>query len=334
MNTYKEDSSKEKLSHDIYIWIGDESTQDEYGTAAYKMVELDNKLGGTAVQHRETQEKESEKFLGYFHNKITYLDGGIESGFRHVEPSNANPQLFHIKGHVKAGTIRMTQEPCRRDAMNSGDVFVLNAGEGSCWLWIGKESNKDEKAKGMDVAKAFCTKGSVKVLDEGVNDGLEEVGEFWKYVKREVSVLGPIKRKVDIRKADDMDDRGRSYVPTLFRIPEKLGGKLSKVATSTMTPTGPTNEKRPKILRSLLRKDNAYILDTGFHVYVWMGSGTRPNTRSLALHHAEIYFNTQKRPILPVTILKQGQETNKFDDFFMDGGGSGSRGCGGFCVVM
>lgn len=38
MNTYKKGTS-DALNHDIHIWIGAESSQDEYGTAAYKMVE-------------------------------------------------------------------------------------------------------------------------------------------------------------------------------------------------------------------------------------------------------------------------------------------------------
>lgn len=36
MKTYKEDDS-DALKHDIHIWIGADSTQDEYGTAAYKV---------------------------------------------------------------------------------------------------------------------------------------------------------------------------------------------------------------------------------------------------------------------------------------------------------
>jgi hypothetical protein len=267
-------------------------------------------------------------FLDYFHKQITYWEGGIESGFRHVEPTKEDPQLFHIKGHIKAGTIRMTQEPCRRDHMNSGDVFVLMAGEDSCcWMWVGKDSNKDEKSKGMEVAKAFCTKGSVKVLDEGVNDGPEEAKAFWEHIQTKVSVLGPIKRNVTIQKADNKDDKGRSYVPTLFRIPEKLGDTLTKVAKSKPISTGPTKEKRPKIQRTFLKENHAYLLDTGFHVYVWMGKKTKPAIRVLAVHHAETYFNSWKRPILPVTIVKQGQETDGFAQFFIEGGGGG-------CVVM
>jgi gelsolin len=181
------------------------------------MVELDAKLGGAAVQHRETQGKESTKFLDYFENKIVYLDGGIESGFTHVEASKADPHLYHIKGHQKTGTMRLTQEPLRRDYMNSGDVFVLVTGPEEVFMWIGKEANKDEKAKGMDVSRNFCTKGKVKVYDEGVNDGKQEAASFWSYIPGEVSVLGPIKRKVAIQEADDKDDKGKAFLPTLYR---------------------------------------------------------------------------------------------------------------------
>lgn len=41
-------------------------TQDEYGTAAYKTVELDTFLDDKAVQHREVQGFESELFRSYF----------------------------------------------------------------------------------------------------------------------------------------------------------------------------------------------------------------------------------------------------------------------------
>ena len=56
-HAYKKDpENTEALAYDIHFWIGAHSSQDEYGTAAYKTVELDHKLGDAAVQHREVAE--------------------------------------------------------------------------------------------------------------------------------------------------------------------------------------------------------------------------------------------------------------------------------------
>ena len=44
----------------VLAGIGNESSQDEYGTAAYKMVESDDYVGGAAIQHREVQGHEGE----------------------------------------------------------------------------------------------------------------------------------------------------------------------------------------------------------------------------------------------------------------------------------
>ena len=43
LNTYKKIPDSDVLSYDLHFWLGEETTQDEAGTAAYKTVELDDR---------------------------------------------------------------------------------------------------------------------------------------------------------------------------------------------------------------------------------------------------------------------------------------------------
>jgi gelsolin len=72
--------------------------QDEAGAAAIKSVELDAALGGRAVQYREIQGNETQKFLSLFKPCIIPLKGGVASGFHQVEVEKYEPRLFTCKG--------------------------------------------------------------------------------------------------------------------------------------------------------------------------------------------------------------------------------------------
>lgn len=132
LKTYKEGNA---LKHDIHIWIGSESSQDEYGTAAYKMVEADEYLGGAPVQHRQVEGKECDKFAQYF-EALEYLEGGVDSGFRKVEATVEKPLFFRVKGST-AKTIKMTQVPMAKSSMNDTESFILYAGDDKVWCWHG-----------------------------------------------------------------------------------------------------------------------------------------------------------------------------------------------------
>jgi len=96
LNTYNKPGLP-ALLFDVHFWLGTHTSQDEAGTAAYKTVELDDKLGGAPIQHREVQGHESDLFLSYFNNQIKLLSGGVDSGFKHVKPEEYKPRLLHLK---------------------------------------------------------------------------------------------------------------------------------------------------------------------------------------------------------------------------------------------
>lgn len=131
-----------KLHHDAHIWIGSASSQDEYGTAAYKMVEADDFLGGTAVQHRQVEGNEDADFVALF-DSLQYLDGGIETGFTHVEPTKDQPLFFQFSvrkdpnARQKKG--ELLQVPMTTASMDSSGAFILYADKSSVWAWHGKD---------------------------------------------------------------------------------------------------------------------------------------------------------------------------------------------------
>jgi hypothetical protein len=78
---------------------------------------------------------------------VFYLQGGVESGWKHVEPTVYEKRLFIIKGkrHPRAWTLDLVA-----DSVNEGDCFILDLGM-KLYFWPGLECNVNEKVKGMEI---------------------------------------------------------------------------------------------------------------------------------------------------------------------------------------
>ncbi|ESO91380.1 hypothetical protein LOTGIDRAFT_105757, partial [Lottia gigantea] len=144
LNTYT-DGESDGLLFDVHFWIGKNSSQDEYGTAAYKTVELDTFLDDAAVQHREVQGHESELFKSYFEEIVT-MEGGAKTGFRHVTPEEYRTRLMHFSGTRRHITVR--EVPLNREIIKSSDCYILDKGM-KLIQFNGSECSKDEKFKAM-----------------------------------------------------------------------------------------------------------------------------------------------------------------------------------------
>lgn len=302
LNSYKKEGS-DAILHDIHIWIGTASSQDEYGTAAYKMVEADESLGGAAIQHREIQGNESSLFQSYFGGQLTYLEGGVESGFHHVEASADEPHLYRIKGTEKGMSLQFVS--VSKSSLNKGDSFVLFANNSKVWVWHGESANPDEKAKANALAENMCTGGNVVALDQGQGDDAEDA--FWAY-------LGD----GEIADADDADETVEEFAPLLFKLgksdePEQVAkGEPVKVSSFR-------SDTVPKIPRSSLDAADIFLLDAGWEIFVWMGQEADRLEKLSAMGRADAYCKEHLRAAdLPLTMVKAGYETSTFAGYFFD----------------
>ena len=155
--TYVEPEST-SFSYNVHFWIGSSSSADEYGVAAYKTVELDDLLGGAPVQYREMEGYESELFLSYFAadgpcpGSITLLEGGYDSGFRHVTVEEYQPRLLWVRQENKQ--MLSSELTCSLSSLNKGDCFILDSGS-ELYIYRGEESSPFEKNKAIEIANTM-----------------------------------------------------------------------------------------------------------------------------------------------------------------------------------
>jgi len=278
LNTYKEED-KDALLYDVHFWIGKYSTQDEYGTAAYKTVELDTLLDDRPIQHREVQGHESPLFKGYF-DTLTLLKGGADTGFRRVLPEAYKARLFHVmKGEKKQ--ITCSQVSLKKGNLKDGDVFIIDNGD-KIYQWNGKKCSPDEKFK----AAAECQ----KLKSVRAKASVETIGGSMSHPALKILKPGESKQKEE-KKADKM----------MFAVSDADGSlDMDEIAVGD------------DISQDKLRQDDVCIIVVEDHCYCWVGGGANIDERKNAMSYACNYINKTETPWLPITVVAQGSESQAF----------------------
>jgi hypothetical protein len=290
------------LQRHIYFWLGKDSSQDEQGVAAYKTVELDQSLGDEPVQHREVQGHETDEFQALFKHAggLRYLEGGVETGFKHVDRDAFDTRLLHVKGRRN---IRVSQVAIAAASLNSGDVFILDAGR-QIYQWNGKESSKVEKLKALEVVSRIRDEerggnATVTVIEEGKGDD----SKFWEAM----GCSKPAKIKSASEGGDDAKySREGAGAATLYRVSN---------ASGSMT-VEELDQKPPK--QEQLDTNDAFILDCGpSGIFVWVGKGADKEERAFAMQTGMKFLKDKGYPNhTPVTRVVEFGETPLFKQNF------------------
>jgi gelsolin len=311
LHTIKEDAG---LAYDAYFWLGAQTSQDEAGTAAYKTVELDDLLGDAPVQYREVQGNESSGFLELF-KCLEVLPGGVASGFNKVEEEDFKPYLLKCTGHKKNVQIYDVTHKSKEAVLNDTDTFILDMGlkvfcyhGAHCTAWERRAANaKIQRIKGSP------GRGKAKdVHIDGFEDESKEYDPFWEYFGGKPKELKAMEEQVvadiPMKMIKVSDDDGS------LKCTEILNGSLD---------------------RSKLESDDAFILDTGISIYLWIGKTCKPSEKREAMAHVHQYMSEHKRPKnIPVCRVIEGKEPKHFISM-MDKCGDGKWDAkmmqGGYC---
>jgi gelsolin len=282
------------LKWDVHFWLGQYTTQDEAGTAAYKTVELDDSLNGAPVQYREVQGSETEKFLHLFDKDHPYsiLSGGVGTGFTHVDVKDYRKRLLQIKGTPKRVVVR--EVPAHSSSLNKGDAFLLDLGL-HVIQFVGAKAGIAEKSKATQLARALDdergSKVKVSIISESDSD--EAATEFWNF-------LGG---KAAIKEHDGDDASAANVTKKMFQVHHE-GGKPSF--------------KEVKYAKSSLTSDDVYVVDAINTIYIWVGKGSNADEKKLGFSHAQNYLNglSDRSKSLPIVKVMEGGENEEFHAAF------------------
>ncbi|XP_016519701.1 gelsolin isoform X3 [Poecilia formosa] len=286
------------LQYDLHYWQGSECSQDESGAAAILAVQMDDFLQGAPVQYREVQGHESGTFSGYFKTGLTYMNGGVASGFNHVVTNEVEVQrLLQVKGRR---VVRATEVPVSWDSFNQGDSFILDLGQ-EIIQWSGCHSNRFEKLKATLVSKSIrdnerCGRANLQVVDEGAEPD------------RMIEVLGDKPDLPESHSEDTQTDASNRKVAKLYKV-SNAGGDMEVTLVSEQNP----------FPQHVLESSECFILDNGTNgrIFVWKGKDANDAERQAVLQNSEKFIQQMEYPpYTQVQVLPQSGETPLFKQFF------------------
>ncbi|KAM4745002.1 gelsolin-like isoform 2-T2 [Anableps anableps] len=286
------------LQYDLHYWQGSECSQDESGAAAILAVQMDNFLQGAPVQYREVQGHESSTFSGYFKTGLTYMKGGVASGFNHVVTNEVEVQrLLQVKGRR---VVRATEVPVSWESFNQGDSFILDLGQ-EIIQWSGSHSNRFEKLKATMVSKSIrdnerCGRAKLQVVDEGAEP------------EKMIEVLGEKPDLPESHSDDTQTDVSNRNVAKLYKV-SNAGGDMEVTLVSEQNPFS----------QDALESSECFILDNGTNgrIFVWKGKDANSDERHAVLQSSEKFIQQMHYPpYTQVQVLPEYGETPLFKQFF------------------
>lgn len=261
-------------------------------------VQISDILPKPSRHHLELMTEETPLFLSYFPSGLFYLEGGVESGFKHVEPKTYETKLLMVKGKRYPRVFPVKLEA---NSINDGDVFILDAGM-KLYFWPGTEANVNEKVKGMEIL--FNIKNSERGgIPEHFypREDANVDAEFWEILGGKPETINPAVPDEGVQEGALGGDTGYA----LFKVSDASG----ELQMTEIT-------ERP-LMRHHLDTNDCYILDTPQCVFVWIGKGATYDEKKNSMFYARDYITQKGKPKnTKISRIPEKTEDSYFKSFF------------------
>ena len=281
----------ERLDYTAYMWVGKQSTKDETGTAAYKIVELDDFFHGGVDLCYEAQDNESEDFRNLF-EEIIVEEGGIESGFKKIQEEKWDVRLLRV---YYDGKVPRTEEvPLNLSSLTQEDAFILDTGL-DLYAWRGEKTAPKLKFSTCMICQkikdARNGRPKYKFFDEG-DTGTKAI--MTKYLKDDGA-------NVKLR-SNRNKRRLRSNPKKMFKLSDSEG-KL------TMTEV--------KFEKESLDTNDTFLIDNGKMIYIWCGKNSSKQEKRMGIPYAQKYKEISKDKLnSPIVLINEGSKKFSIESAF------------------
>jgi hypothetical protein len=285
----------QRVLQDIYVWVGSESTPDEYTIADIKASELETRFKGEPNRHREAQYHESDEFHRLFapYGGIRYLTGGVESALATLR-SASDVSLYQIKG--QRNPVLLMVPPTGR-SLNHGDAFVLTSGK-KIILWIGKEANRAEKMKAAHVVDIFA--GKFPRAERVRLENSATTAEFWE-------LLGGPTPIAEASEAGQDGEVEAANVLKLFTVEEV---NINLVAQGLAV-------KRGMLTSALRNTKTVFVIQKGQQVVVFLQKRTSADVKRDAVGIGITFLSFMGLPNwYPISVVQEGRRDDLLDVIF------------------
>ncbi|XP_073365403.1 villin-1 isoform X2 [Aegilops tauschii subsp. strangulata] len=277
--------------HNVHYWIGEEAKEEDCLMASDKAIELDAALGSHAIQCRETQGEESDKFLSYFKPCIIPVQGSFSSHWRRSGDECDGTTMFRCEGEHVA---RLREVPFSRSSLDHKAAFIVDT-PSKIFLFSGCNSCIQTRAMALDVIKHLrenrhCGRCEIGIIEDGKLASDSDAGEFWNLF----GGYAPIPR--------DVPDAANGGPMTTS--PKKLFWINKRILVPMETHV---------LEREMLKSDRSYILDCGTEIFLWIGMTTLVSEKKTSATALEEYVHLQGRSSIGRTvIMTEGHEIVDF----------------------